>query len=133
MAILIVERDLCFVFWLGRVLDSAGHSSLPAKDVRGANALLRDLHPDIALIILNPGLSGAATLLKQMRSATPDLKVIELAEGGQEPITRLPFVDSRKSKPGFADEAAAREWVTAVETVLAGPGRRVLAEDAVRI
>jgi len=120
MAILIVERDLGFVFWLGRALDYAGHVSLPAKDVQDAKSLLRDLNPAVELIIVNPRVPGAAAMLQQMRGATPDVKVIELAEHGQEPGWRLPFVDTWKSKPAVGDEAAAREWISAVETVLAG-------------
>jgi CheY-like chemotaxis protein len=120
MAILIVEGDLGFVFWLGRALDYAGHSSLPAKDVQDASSLLRDLNPDVALIIVNPRLSGAAALVQQMRGATPDIKVIELTENAREPGWRLPFADTCKSKPRVADEAAAREWIAAVETILAG-------------
>ena len=63
--ILITDRDLGFVFWLGQLLDDAGYQALPARSSVDAIALQNQFHLKIDLLILNPSLVGYASSLKR--------------------------------------------------------------------
>lgn len=95
MTVLIVERDLGFAFWLGRALDERGYSSLPARDVRSAISLIRELDLAVDLLIIDAGLPGASSLVSMMKGAGSRAKVI--------------FVDSKRVSNALpADEYLGR-------------------------
>src|SRR5882724_4454329 len=58
-SVLIVDRDLGFVFWLGRALDDAGYQALPAKGIGDATELLGHMNLEIDLLIVSPSMPGA--------------------------------------------------------------------------
>src|SRR5260370_6183096 len=45
--VLIVDRELGFVFWLSQALDEAGYRAFPAKSIPDANNLLLELNIEI--------------------------------------------------------------------------------------
>ena len=96
-AILVVDCDLGFVFWLGRILDGAGYEAFPARNAPDALKLISELHLSANLIVINYSLSGAAALIATMRRAQKSLKVMALVEDASGPTP--PAADAQYCKP----------------------------------
>ena len=123
-AILLIDRDLGFLFWLGRVLDRAGYEAFPAKSVADGVNLLRELHLTVDLLILNCSLRGASRLITTMRRAQKGLKTICL--DGENHLACLSGIDAVCPKPGEIDERSEALWVETVSRVLSEPLMRYL-------
>ena len=114
--VFIIDRDLGFVFWLGQVLLAAGYEVIPAKGTSEATALIGELQPQVDLLIVNPSLAGAASLVAVLRRSRADLKVL-LLTGDTE--RRIPFPDAILQKPLHADHFASSVWLQCVEQLIA--------------
>jgi len=120
--ILIADHDLGFVFWLGAALSEAGYFVLPAKNVRRARQMARQIGID--LVIANPSLVGIAEFIGSLRSERPHLKLIAAIKGAEFGTGNLTEVDGVLSKSARSDEITKREWV---EQVAALTGEAVFA------
>jgi hypothetical protein len=76
--ILIIDRDLGFVFRLGRTLESAGHEVLPARSVSDARRLLSEFHLPIDLVVVHRSTPGAYCLVERLRRSQRQINVIGL-------------------------------------------------------
>jgi DNA-binding NtrC family response regulator len=117
--VLIVDRDLGFVFWLGQVLDRAGYRALPAKSCEDAAELLGRLNLEIHLLIVDGSLAGAGELADGLRSRQGHLKVIALIGEGEERISAFPGADASHRIGSSSDATSEREWLETIEGVLA--------------
>jgi ActR/RegA family two-component response regulator len=115
-AILLIDTDLGFLFWLGQALDRAGYEAFPARSIPDAIALLAALHLTVGSVILNYSLPGAENFVAGLRQSQNHLKVISLVEYEQEPI---PGVDAAFCKPAEIDERSGAEMVQMVQKVVA--------------
>lgn len=114
--VLLVDHDLGLVFWLGRLLDEMGYEAYPAKSVRDAFELISKLQLVISLVIVDQSVPEAAFLIKWLRGANKDLKVI--LTGGNE-IPWLPWeADAQCAKPNRFGEGAEDEWNQLIRSVL---------------
>jgi DNA-binding response OmpR family regulator len=116
-SILLVDRDLGLLFWLGRILDQAGYQAFPAKSVRDALALLRELHLTVGVLILNCSLPEAEDLITGLRNSQRYLKVICL--NGEQEHYCVRGVDAVCPKPSDFSERSKTDWVESVREVLA--------------
>ena len=82
VTVLVVDRDLGFLFWLGCVLSEAGHDALPARNVKAASLLLRSLNSAVELLVVDSGLPGAQRFAAQLRRLNPEIKVIDALAAG---------------------------------------------------
>jgi hypothetical protein len=115
-AILLVDRDLGFLFWLGLLLDRAGYDTLPANGIPDAYRLLRDLHPNISLLILDCSLPGAADFIAGMRRCYGFIRTICLGNHcGEECVSG---VDAVCYKISDTLEEAKAAWLETVRDVL---------------
>ena len=121
--VLIVDRDLGFVFWLGRVLDDSGYEAIPAREVPDAMQLLHELQATVDLLIVNPALPGAADLIYTLRRSAQPLQVMALLDGPEEPAARPPGTDAFRAKPTEVDEISRLEWVDSIDRLLGAPRR----------
>jgi DNA-binding NtrC family response regulator len=101
-AILVVDCDLGFVFWLGQILDRAGYEAFPARSVPDALKLITELHLSVSLMIVDYSLSGAANLIATMRRAQKSLKIMALVEDDSGPTP--PEADAQYRKPRKINE-----------------------------
>lgn len=115
-AILLIDRDLGLLFWLGHVLDHAGFQAFPARTVPDAASLLAELHLTIGVLILDCCLPGAEDLIVSMRRSRRFLKVICL--GGDVPHICARGVDAVCSRPDGFTERSKAKWVKAVREVM---------------
>ena len=94
--ILIVNRNLAFVFRFGRILEAAGHLVLPARGVRDARVLLRDSQHPIDLVLIHHAAHGANCLIEELRQAQGRISVVDLCvDGRQEPDSQEDLTDPR--------------------------------------
>jgi len=115
-AILLVDTDLGFLFWLGRALDQAGYEAFPARTIPDAMTLLVELHLTVGLLILNCSLPGAEDFVARMRHSRKNLKVISLV--GQEPLLLTPGVDAICPKPSEINDRSKVAMLRIVHQVL---------------
>ena len=115
-AILLIDSDLGFLFWLGHALDEAGYEAFPAKSVPDAITLVRELHRTVGLLILNCSAPGAGRFLDTMRQSDELVKAICL-DGEGHPAC-LPGIDAVCRKPAQFNEESKAQWVHLVRTLL---------------
>lgn len=112
---LLVDHDLGFVFWLGRLVDKIGYEAYPAKSVRDAFELISKLHLFISLVIVNQSMPEAAFLIRWLRGANKDLKVILT---GENESPWLPWeADAQCAKSNRFGEGAEQEWDQLIRSV----------------
>ena len=58
-AILIVDEDVGFLWWLGELFHEAGYRSIPALNSQQALSLAKNVPGGIDLLIVSPGLKGS--------------------------------------------------------------------------
>ena len=116
--VLIVDRELGFVFWLGQALDRAGYQALPAKSCEDAAELLQQLKVEIHLLIMGHSLAGAAAFADDLRRSQGHLKVIAVIDEGEEPISAFPGADATRFMLSGVGEASETEWLETIEDIL---------------
>ena len=116
--VLIMDRDLGFVFWLGQILDSAGYQALPAKSSVDAIALQNELHLEIDLLILNPSLEGGCEFAETVRRSQEHLKIMAALDEQEDPNTAV-MADASRHKPSVRDRVSKLEWLAVIEQVFA--------------
>lgn len=114
-AVLLIDTDLGFLFWLGQALDRAGYEAFPARGIPQAIALLAEFHLTVGSVILNYSLPGAEGFIIGLRHSQNYLKVISLVEQEQ-PLP--PGVDGICCKPPEINERSRWELVQMVQKVL---------------
>jgi DNA-binding NtrC family response regulator len=120
--ILILDEDLGFVFWLGRILDKAGYRVLPARSGSDARALLSELDVGLDVLVANPDSGGAAVFIEDQRRRAEFNLIMMHAE--DEPHEMMEGVDAVMAKPETPNVESELEWVHLVEVVLHRGKRR---------
>ena len=133
--ILILDHNVGFVFWLGKILGEAGHQAIPALDIQEASTLIGSLGLTLDVLIMNPAAQGAAEFIVTLRREHEGLRVIAAVEDPAETRITIAEVDGVGRRPPFvtdiqnlisgalvtAEEAAIQsksrsEWLTLVRT-----------------
>ena len=119
--ILIVDRDLGFVLWLGHILNKSGSVALPATTIAEAAEMVSLLDVRIDVLITAPGGDGVREFVEDLRLTSPHLQLVGV--GSEEDSPRaIPFPEAVwKRRPQGGDEATAWEWVTLIRQT-AGSG-----------
>ena len=116
-AILLIDPDLGFLFWLGQLLDDNGYLAFPAKCVGEAISLIDQLDLTVTLLILNCALPGAEGFVASLRENHRHLRVISLLTDGQAPAIVGVAVDAVCRKPNRNWDSTA-EWLRIVHKML---------------
>ena len=114
--VLIVDEDLRFAFWLGRLLNGVGYTALPARNGADGAALLHDLDLRLDLLVINPYSRGVAYFIENLRRRTFKAIAVQMWDGA---AALLAGVDEALVKPQPGDKLSELEWMGAVERVLA--------------
>lgn len=130
--VLLVDDDLGFAFWLGRLLDGTGFDAWPAKSAADAAVLLQSLSARPDLLIVNLACPGTVPLAEDQRSR--GTRIIGLCPDEAARGSAPPQVDEWYGKPRELDSLSKLEWLTRIERLLnssaAGPARRALEREA---
>ena len=114
--ILIVDRDLGFVFWLGQILDSAGYVAIPARGVAEAAEIVSMLRLQVDALIAPPAERGLREFTEKLRFNSRELQVVNL--GIQESSSLRPLSDVVwKPKPLRKDETSKAEWLSLIHSL----------------
>jgi ActR/RegA family two-component response regulator len=116
--VLIVDRDLGFVFWLGQALDQAGYRALPAKSCEDAVDLLKEMPVEIDVLILGNSCAGAQVFPETLRRSQRCLKVIVAVGDWEELSPPFPAAHAVQQKFSSRDETSKLEWLETIQTVL---------------
>ena len=112
--ILIVDRDLGFVLWLGHILNRSGSVALPATTIAEAAEMVALLGLRVDVLITAPGEAGVREFVEDLRLASPDLQLVGVGSA-EDPSRDIPFPEAVwRRRPRGGDEATGREWVTAI-------------------
>jgi hypothetical protein len=117
--VLIVNRDLGFVFWLGQVLTKAGYQTLPAKSCADGSELISRLNLGIDILVVSNSLASAGVFADALRQSQRRLKVIAVLGAGEEPISAFSGADATQRPPGWVDEGSETEWLKTIKGVSA--------------
>ena len=111
--VLIVDKDLGFVFWLADVLIRAGYQPWAAFSPAEARALLAERKPlrRLDLLIVRGTLPGVSDLIAHFRETQQHLKVMALGPEDR----ALTGVNVWHPVPGRSDDSAKQEWVRAIK------------------
>jgi hypothetical protein len=115
--ILIVDRDLGFVFWLGQILDAAGYVAVPAKGVADAAEIVVTLRLPVDVLIAPAVESGVGEFVEKLRFTSPDLQVVALASEEDAAWAMPPPRAVWKRKPRYRDEATRSEWLNLIHNL----------------
>ena len=113
--VLIVDDDLGFVCWLGDILAEAGYQSVPASDSREATALIQDLHLQVDVVIVNPGLPGISEMIQTL--SRPPLKIVAIRNPATDVAGTIP-AQATLERPSSSDPLSRQEWLKKVRRVL---------------
>ena len=116
--VLIVDADLGFAFWLGHGLDEAGYHAFPARSVADAVALPNELKTAVELLIVDPGIPGAASLVENFRQFNPAMRVVGLRSDRPHAPASLPGVDLWCRKPDRMHPHLRARWIERVQELL---------------
>jgi hypothetical protein len=122
IAILLVDPDLGFVFWLGHTLDSAGYNAIPAKDVDAALELLEEHKLAVDILVIDPLLPDAFAFIAHLRRFRPTAHVIAAVPPEWQEGAPVPGADAAIRKLGRFSPEAAAEWVNLIQKLSAGGG-----------
>jgi hypothetical protein len=114
--VLIIDEDLGFVFWLGRVLIDAGYEVWPARNTADAATLVNELETRMDLLIINPNSKGAEEFVADRRRVNK-FKTISI-QAPDDGTGSLPGVDTKLIKPLRPDEISGLEFLGIVERLL---------------
>jgi len=123
-AVLILDDDLGFVFWLGEALTAGRFQPIPAQSVATAERLLRTLKIKVDLLIVNPAVPGATEFARELRRRQEKLRVVAALGHPDDLEIVVRDADTARSKPHILDELAKSEWREMVRGVLSGKSNR---------
>jgi DNA-binding response OmpR family regulator len=128
ITVLIVDRDLGFVFWLGQLLTKSGYQTLPAKSCESASELADRLNLPIDILIVGNSLTSASVLAEALCRSNRHLKVIAVLDDGEAAASAFSGADATQYRPSRLDEGSKTEWLKTIEGVLtrAAEGPRVV-------
>ena len=116
--VLIIDSDLGFVFWLGRILQGAGCEVIPVKGFAEASVLLSELNTGVDLLIVDSRLAGVVDFADEQRRSRPNLKILVAIGDKDTPAGQIQPADVIARKPPHLDDTAASLWLRMVEHAL---------------
>lgn len=115
--ILIIDDDLGFLMYLGRILADAGYQALPALSIQEAVDLIRRLRTQVELVVL-PLSTDLNHVIPALTVGTARPKVIATEDTTQPKYAIAAIVDDVLVKPSSREEPQPRQWLDVVRRVL---------------
>jgi hypothetical protein len=83
-SVLIIDRDLGFMWALAQQLQARGIPAIPSSSVQEARIVLAQVEPQISVVILNCCCQGVCPFVCQLRKKYHPLHIIGIVSGGAE-------------------------------------------------
>ena len=122
-AILIIDEDVGFLWWLGELFHEAGYQTIPSLNCSEALSLARNVKGGIDLVLVHPGIRGVRRLITALSGIhTP--KVILLQDSST--VESIPGVQAAAilQRPAGSDTVSRQEWRQRINSVLQQIGFR---------
>jgi len=115
--VLIVDRDVGFLFWLGEVFTKAGCRAIPALDCGQAVSLIRKLSVQLAAVIVNPELIEVAWMIKTLRRSNGQFKVVTISDDDPDVGSTIQTHVTLK-RPRLGELVSSEDWLNRAQEVL---------------
>lgn len=116
-ALLLIDSDLGFTFWLAHALERVGYECLPANSAMAAEELIKDYQLSIDIVVMDPLSQDALRFLFSLEDSRPGLKTVAVLppEAGGAPD--LAVFDAVKQRPQQFTSEEAEEWVDLIRGI----------------
>lgn len=115
--VLIVDRDLGFLFWLGEVFTKAGCLAIPALDCGQAVSLMRKLSLQLAVVVVNPELIEVAWMIQTLRRSNGHFKVVTIVDDDPD-VGNTIQAQVTLRRPRVGELISDGDWLNRVQEVL---------------
>ena len=115
--VLILDRDLGFLFWLGGIFSEAGCQVVPALDCAQAVSTVRELDLTFDLVVLNPAFEQVQQALNVLSAQGAKPKIVVISDEKVDAIGPNP-VDASLNRPRGSQDISHQEWLQRVQHVL---------------
>ena len=116
--ILVVDDDLGFVMWLGRMLADMGYRALPARNGSEAIGQIERTKIPVDLVMVNLALPGGRALVKTLARLDPPARVVSIQEPTVPLVAETQAVVTLR-KPGASEPLSREMWLEKLTLVLA--------------
>ena len=83
-SILVVDRELGFMFALSQALRKRRIAAIPACSVAEAETLIADLRPELAVLVINCSCPGVCAFAMELRQRLSQLQVVGITYPGRQ-------------------------------------------------
>ena len=115
--------------WLGEVFTELGHQAVPALNCQHALAMTKQFELQIAAVVINPELRGAARIIKTLTATYPEIRIIRILSptgpkqpGGANGHEARPTSGIRSApsleRPSPGEPISRQDWVAKVRRTL---------------
>jgi hypothetical protein len=129
-AVLLIDKDLSFAFWLGKALDQAGYQAFPARNEPDAVELLSQISMDLGMLIVGEVRVSVEALAARWHERHKNLRIVRLIGPDDEPGPPVPGVDAEYQKPSGKKEEELVELLLAIERAFASSGELIARSPA---
>ena len=116
-AVLIVDNDLGFVWWLGDIFHEVGYRPVPAMNAQQAASLVAELNVVVSIAVVNPALPGVRKLIKALRQADNRVGIV-LVHDSNDSTTVLAHALTILDRPTGVEPVSRPEWLKKLRRVL---------------
>jgi len=119
--VLIVDDDIGFVLWVGRLLADAGCEAVPALSCQHALTRVSQLNFNVDLAIVNSGLPMVSQMLQSLGDANSQLRIVFIQNPGADlPGTIHP--DAILERPHEWEAISWEEWLGKIHKLIGRTG-----------
>jgi DNA-binding response OmpR family regulator len=114
--VLLVDEDIGFLWWLGEIFREIGFRCFPALNTADAIAIARAPSIDIALLVLEPGMLGARSVIDAFENKTmPKILLLADNELSTRPALRA---DAVLVRPSATESISRADWVVRLKKLI---------------
>jgi len=115
--VLIVDRDLGFLFWLGDVFTKAGCRVIPALDCEQAGTLMTKLRVQLTVVVVDPKLMGIDWMIQALRRSSGQFKVVTIVDADPDVGSTIQTHFTLK-RPRVGDLVSSEDWLNRAHELL---------------
>ena len=116
--VLVIDEDLAFVLWLGKLLSEGGYKTVPGLNCQEALSLIRELNATVDAVIVDPNLTGVTEMLQSLGSADSPLRIVFTEESPDDVTQALP-AHAMLNKPQSWQPISPDVWLQKIQKALA--------------
>ena len=116
-AVLIVDDDLGFVWWLGDIFQEVGYRPVPALNAQQAASLVGELNVAVSIAVVNPGLPGIRKLIQSLSDADNRVRIVLVRDPNDSRAVQN-HAHTILDRPTGVESVSRPEWLKKLRRVL---------------